>query len=83
MKKIKKFNLNQNHYLSLREMEQVNGGGYLYDHCTENTVGAPCLYTEGGSHFTGTCHGYTNSSSSSSGNGTSYSYSAYYYCQKD
>lgn len=68
MKKIKKFNLNQNHFLSTDEMTKLTGGEYLYDLCNKESEGKSCLYGGPGSHFTGTCryihyHSSTDSNS--------------------
>jgi hypothetical protein len=55
MKKIKKFNLNQSHFLSSEEMSKLYGRVYLHDKCDSTNEGEPCLYGSDGAHYTGTC----------------------------
>lgn len=56
MKKIKKFNLNQSHFLSSEEMSKLYGRIYLHDHCDSSNLGEACLYGGPGSHYTGICY---------------------------
>ncbi len=79
MRKVKKFSLNQSHFLSSDEMAKLNGGVYLHDSCDENNVGQACLYSTSGSHYTGTCH-YVHSTSS---NGSSTTTVSGYFCIMD
>ncbi len=76
MKKIKKFNLNQNRMLSLNEMEKLSGGEYLYTSCTYENIGKPCMYTIESNHYSGVC---TYEYNFSSGSGTSSS--SRYFCK--
>lgn len=55
MKKIKKFNLNQSHFLSSEEMSKLYGRIYLHDKCDGTNVGEACLFGYEGGHYTGIC----------------------------
>ena len=57
MRKIRKFNLNQNRFLSAEEMAELNGGATpLIENCTEKDVDKKCIYTgPNDQKFEGTC----------------------------
>lgn len=66
MRKVKKFNLNQNRFLSAEEMAELNGGEHLETVCNEDNKGKACLYTIGSDNYSGVCtYEYTYSSGSS------------------
>ncbi len=80
MRKIKRFNLSKNHFLSSEEMIMLNGGGeYLHDSCDQSNVGQSCLYGGAGSHYTGTCTYIHNHSSTGSTSSTT----SGYFCVKN
>ena len=78
MRKIKRFNLSKDHYLSSEEMMMLNGGERLYDVCNADYVGKKCLYSNGDAHYTGTCKHISFSSTGSSSTTVSS-----YVCVKD
>lgn len=76
MRKIKKVNLNQTHFLSSEEMVKLNGGEPLVASCNSNTLGQKCVTTVNGNTYSGTCKVETYYSS----DGTSSSSSVSYFC---
>lgn len=70
MRKIKRFNLGKNHFLSSEEMMKLNGGEYLHDKCDQSNVGQSCLYGGAGSHYTGICTYIYNHSSTGNASST-------------
>ena len=73
MRKVKKFNLNQNRFLSAEEMAELNGGEILHKECDEKNLGLACLYTIGSDYYAGVCtYEYTYSADSSTTSSSRY-----------
>ena len=79
MRKIKKFNLNPNHFLSPEEMVKLNGGEPLVNSCDNSTLGKKCVTTVNGNSYSGTCKVKTSYIS----DGTSSSSDISYFCDPE